>query len=404
MRSAVSMAVLVAAVHSAAEPPPSLPILNLPTAAERALATPGAVEPTLDQLVADLGSTDFHARDLATLRLREDKSIRLAQIENVLVSADLSLEARARLTTIAREKFSASPRAAMGVKFDLQTLPHRIVIDDTIPPFDSTRVLESGDIIIEAEGVPLVGTGARPLIQGLIISRDPGDTMTLVIRRGKERLTLPVTLGDFRHLENNSLDEVRLYRAWKTRSRNYDLADVPIRPEVHLDAWPDAIELSRQRQLQQMKGQPHSPSMVVHAGGRARTSNLTIDSSWYPAQARGLNGGRLNVWGGGANPQALQALLDFDDPSPRPPMTHADELDRLRKRRFDLSAVLERSVREVGRPSIAPGEAAILHARSGSLERTIRAVDRQIEAVETEAAELGTAAQPKQSSAASAEE
>lgn len=383
------------AAGAAAEPPVDASERGVVGIAEQPAAT-------LDQLVSDLNSPDFHTRELATVRIRDDKAISLAQIEQVLTNRELPLEAHARLVTIARERFSTSPRGAMGVQFDLTTLRDRIVIENTFEPFDCHRVLEPGDIIIEADGIPLRSGVARPLIQGLIIARDPGDIMNLVVRRGKERLTFDVKLGDFRELRNNSLDEVRLYRAWKTRSQEYARVDVPAKTPVHVDAWPDAMETSRQRQLQQMRSQAHSPVIVVHAGGRARATNLNNDAAWYNSQVRGVNGGRLNAWG--ANAQALQMVLEFDDPSPQPPMSFAEEIDRLAQKRTALDGQLDRAKRDVARTAPGSAEAALMESRVVRTQLDIRAVERQVDAINAEQQELQAETAKKRSSAASAEQ
>ncbi len=396
-RAALCVLLAASATAGAQAPQPAGPVMveSAPGLAPQPAAT-------LEQLIADLASQDFHARELATVRIRDDKAIRLADIERILSTAQLPLEAHSRLLTIARDRFISSPRAAMGVQFDLMTLRDRIVIEDTFPPFACHKLLEPGDIVIEADGIPLTGSAGRPLIQGMIISRDPGDTMKLVVRRGKEKLTFDVKLGDFRELRNNTLDEARLYRAWRTRSRTYTRAEMPIKTPVHPDAWPDALEASRMRQMQQIKVQPSSPSIVVHAGGRARSSNLINDSSWYSAQLRGVNGGRVNAMG--ANAQALQLFLDFDDPNPQPRMTFAEEVDSLGKKRTALEGQLSRDRREAGRAQAGTAEAAILEARVVRSELGLRAVDRQLEAINAEKAEQDEAAARKRTAAASADE
>lgn len=364
-------------------------------------AQPADLAGGLDLLIEELASPDFLTRERATVRIRDDRSIRLGDIEALLTSRQLPLEAHSRLVTIARERFATSPRAAMGVQFDLTTLRDRIVIEQTFAPFPCHTILEPGDIVIEADGIPLTSGTARPLIQGLIISRDPGDTMKLVVRRGKEKLSLDVKLGDFRELRNNSLDEVRLYRAWKTRSRNYAQIDEPVATPVHLDAWPDALESSRQRQMQQMRIQPHGPQMVVHAGGRARTSNIN-DNSWYSTQLRGVNGNRVNAWG--ANAQALQMVLDFDEPVPQPRMSFAEEVDRLTQKRSLVEAQLERARREAERAMAGTAEAALHASRVLKAELDLRAVERQFDAITAERAEADAARKPAAAVSAESDE
>jgi hypothetical protein len=170
---------------------------------------------------------------------------------------------------------------------------------------------------------------------------------------------------------------------------------------VHADAWPDALEASRQRQIQQMRSQAHSPVIVVHAGGRARATTANADSAWYNAQVRGVNGGRLNAWG--ANAQALQMVLEFDDPAPQPPMTYAEEVDRLAQKQSALEGQLDRARREVARVAPGSAEAALLESRVIRAELDIRAVERQLQAITAEKEELEGEAAKKRSSAASAD-
>jgi len=364
-----------------AQPPQRVTLESPPVSVPHAPAA-------LADLVADLSSADFHTRELATVRIRDDKSIRLTEIESMLAKGDLPLEAHARLLTIARDRFAASPRAAMGVQFDQATLRDRIVIDDTFAPFDCHKRLEPGDILIEADGVPLNTAAGRTKIQGLIISRDPGDTMNLVVRRGAEKVTLDVKLGDFRGLPNNNvIDETRLFRAWRTRSRGYTRVDDPVTTPVHPDAWPDSVQASRMVQIQQMRVQSTNPTMVVHAGGRARTSNLLNDSAWYPSSVRGGNGFRMNP--GGLNAQAMQQFLDFGEIGNQQPMSFADEVESLKRKRAQVLADLNRAQNSVDRAPEGSAEAMALRAGLARHEISLRAVDRMFEAIRTERQELG---------------
>jgi hypothetical protein len=109
----------------------------------------------------------------------------------------------------------------------------------------------------------------------------------------------------------------------------------------------------------------------------------------------------LNAWG--ANAQALQMVLEFDDPAPQPPMTYAEEVDRLAQKQSALEGQLDRARREVARVAPGSAEAALLESRVIRAELDIRAVERQLQAITAEKEELEGEAAKKRSSAASAD-
>ncbi len=333
----------------------------------------------IDVLVEGLSSDDFRTRDEATVRLSKEPSIRLQDIEQILKTRELPLEARARLMSVARERFALSPRAAMGVQFDLTTLRDRIVIERTFPNFHCDEVLEPGDIIVEAGGVPLDGRTGRPTIQGMIISREPGETLDVVVRRGKEKLRFDVRLGHFRDLDNPTLDTARLNRAWKARSAEYAKFGEPIGTPLHGDAW-QSFAVTQQFQVAQAKAAAHGPTMVVHAGGQARPSAYG-DASYYAMQARAA-ANRQNPM---ANAQAMQIAFDPNDVGlGLPPMTFAEEVDRLTQRKNMLDEQLKSVVRMAERVEPGSAEASLIESRVTRMQASVRSVEKQLEAIVAE--------------------
>lgn len=388
--------------------------MNLPRMSKRAMAAAGlaaavvagatglvhaqtdpaaAVEPSvgglLESLIADLSSPDFETRQRASDRLSLDASITFADLERVLKSQRLPIEAHARLLTAARERFRFSPRGAMGVGFNLRFLQSRIVIDRTYAPFPCHRILEPGDLIVEADGVRLHGPAAQPLIQGLIVARDPGTVMRLVVRRGAERLELDVPLGRFADLENSNLDELRLARAWRTRSRDYvSPEDEAIVTPLHPAAWPGpttALQL-RQQELIRMRMQQQALPVQLTAGGESGDARYIGDSKSYAAQVRIFNGQRLNQFGG--NAQAAQMLIDFDNINPGATPAAADDLRTIDNEMLQLLNALDRARADAGRARPGSNEARMAAERAEAVEHQQRVLTRLRQAIIAEQAEV----------------
>jgi hypothetical protein len=181
----------------------------------------------LRELVAQLDSTDFNVRREAQSKLLADQRFTLPMIEEIFAGGRLSPEQRARLLAVGKDRFLGSPRAAMGVQFgDSPALRYRVIVGRTFARFPSHRLLEEGDIIVEADGQPLRGRDARWRLQGMIVSRDPGQTLPIVVRRGAEKIKIDLALGRFDDLENGGfLDDGRLQNGWLVRSFRYTPAD-----------------------------------------------------------------------------------------------------------------------------------------------------------------------------------
>lgn len=197
---------------SLADPPPD-------AAPEQAVAVEEAPALDLEALVRDLDSEDVERRVAATRQLHEHSRLRLRDVEKVLLRDDLSPEQRQRLLGVAEWRFRSEPRAALGFQGPMmgERDTQGVVISNVIPGFPASEVLKAGDRIISADGAPLMNFGA---IRPVIVSRDPGDKLRLVLVRDGATVNATVELGSFRQLpESRDLDDAVLAEAWEMRSR-----------------------------------------------------------------------------------------------------------------------------------------------------------------------------------------
>lgn len=264
-----------------------------------ALLAPGAAgqpaAPTLDEIVTLLGSSDVRARETATDVLASDDRFTSEDLAHVAERTELSVEQRQRLLEAARQRFMGTPRAALGVRFSPTVLRERVVIERTFPQFPSSKVLEPGDLIVEVEGEKLRGYDSQLVLGGHIISRDPGQTLSLIVRRGEQKLSLEIELGRFSDLQGSQLDEERMNRAWEVRSRGlrWSPERAPIDPGITRAQWQEggvmsADEARRVRMKMQLPGGQRT---VVVPGGRPRGGAVEVDEMQRYAQQ-----GRLPGW------------------------------------------------------------------------------------------------------------
>lgn len=174
----------------------------------------------IESRVAQLDDGDWMERARATEELRASNDVTLVMLEQMLAERRLSPEQRERLMDVARSKFMSSPRAAMGIRF-FMAITSRVVIEKTYPGFSAYDVLEPGDVIVSVDGVRLEGPASRPTMQSQIISRDPGDMLNLVVRRGKQTLNVQVALGSFADLDQPNMSLNMLLRAWDARTQRF---------------------------------------------------------------------------------------------------------------------------------------------------------------------------------------
>jgi hypothetical protein len=268
---------------------------------------------TLAELLPLLNATEFQAREAATLKLIDNRQITLAMLEDALLDSSLTLEQRQRVGRAAKDRFDRSPRAAMGVEFG-SNLVQRIGIQRAIENFASARLLEEGDLIVEAGGVELKGPGVRGQIRAQILSRNPGDTLKIVVRRGDETLNIDMPLGSFNDLRSSAYSPSDLSRAWTARqsaraSQRGVSPQAPIETGHSVQEIDMAAERTRiDREMQRLKS-GGTPLATVRGGGQPTTTAVALTTDWqnagalWPVQNRRLlerqamiNAGMWNQW------------------------------------------------------------------------------------------------------------
>lgn len=191
-------------------------------------------EPSEPDIVTILDSLDdprFSERERASvsLELRADELD--AMLENGFDLSEMSLEQVERIGRALRSRFWATPRAALGVSFgqQLNAMTQGLPLQNVIPGFPSAAVLRGGDVVISVDGVALVDAPtdmAQQLMRASILSRDPGDTLPMLVRRGNIELQVEAPLGAYRDLGPNAgvLTDAELERAWGVRSDRLGLS------------------------------------------------------------------------------------------------------------------------------------------------------------------------------------
>jgi hypothetical protein len=366
-----------------------------PQATEAARAAAPLNDADLKTLVAKLNDPDVREREQATVQMLDDARITLQTVSRLLTDqkSTLSPEQRTRLLVVARDRFMKSDRAALGFQFGGQ-LQDRIVVGQTYPKFPSFTMLEVGDIIVGAEGVDLVGPAGRLALQAIIVSRDPGDALALVIRRGKEKLELNVPLGKFgdldqpgmpRQMQVNRPTDPMLQRAWKVRSRLMSPGNKAIE---FASGWKTMTteERNKRRELMNKRAGAAMERPAIAGGGMARVG-LTMgedmsDQPWQvQMQVRQLPQAQLRVIR-----QGMIVFGEVEDDFSLQRMTPAQELQALASAKMQASEELKR----LGEPgNIAPGDSRI--SMFAEATKRVMIIDRQIEAIEAEIRERGEA-------------
>lgn len=225
-------------------------------------------------LLRQLDAESFEDREAATQSLAAQGQLGLREVLALLRDgAALTPEQRARLLMLARGQFLESPRAAMGIQFG-GVVESGIAISGLVEGFDAARALKPGDVI---EGV-----NGRAMNQGefraTIIASDPGDSMTLRVRRlgEQEPLEVRVVLGQFSRLRGGAyLDTATLLDAWRIRLANSGVIDRVVGPSLSHDVDRESWELhdkAASRSLHELRTEHEiiAPSAMV--GGEARST------------------------------------------------------------------------------------------------------------------------------------
>ncbi len=364
-------------------------------AAPAAAAEQGPAE--LPRLIARLDAPEFMQRQEASAAIISDDRITISMIEAALAREDLTPEQRQRLRHIQKHRFESSSRAGMGVKFATQLLPHRVVLDATIPPFRSTEFLQTGDIIESADGIPLRSTRAFDLIRTIILSHDPGEELPIVVRRGEERLELRIPLGRYGDLNNTiALDPSDLERAWRARlARTPDPAREILDPGVPMEDWTKMERDDRERRAARdadatRTGLVAVPPRIIIAGGRPRPPFFDEGEFNKLVVLRNKDELRFEdiqiIREQQAEQQRRIAAVRIAPASP--PMSLADEIARVRAVAEQARAEIERLRNEAAAGRHVPPAMLDQH------ETTLLAADRVLVALLAEQKEAGEPGAP----------
>ncbi|MBL8990373.1 MAG: PDZ domain-containing protein [Phycisphaerae bacterium] len=368
------------------------------TAGASGLDTPGPT--SIDELVARLGADSFPQREAATLELSQRTEIPIADVERALANPALTLEQRTRLIEAARAKFYAAPRAALGVQFD-SLQPSRAVISKTFPAFPAAAMLQPGDEIIRVgdQSVTEEGWG---VVRPKILSRDPGQSLDMTIRRNGEDLRLAVPLGKFTDLPQARMDSWDLQAAWLERRAAFEPTAAPIRIAGADEPW--ERDFAARQPGFNTRAFSHTPLLAV--GGEPRGGQTIHDaddgaaaSDIVPGAAPNgpvvvrqelwINGQRVPIQQGQGGvvvqigPNGQQVIRQ------QPPQRQAQadprligEYQRLTSSRAQLETEIMVLTQRLANPALKPDERqAVVQALAGRQQALLDA-DRRIARVE----------------------
>ncbi|MCU0689280.1 MAG: PDZ domain-containing protein [Phycisphaerales bacterium] len=217
-------------------------------------AAPADLSPEMQQLLTRLDSAAIDEREAAIDAIVTSQKLTPSAIDALLSDKQLTPEQFVRLWQLGLAVFVNSPRGALGVQFDGDTLR----VNSMIAGFPAAGVLQPDDVIVEVDGVAvparevMFNRGVN-LIRPLIISRDAGDIANLqVIRRGQP-VMLSVKLGNFADLDDgrgrgggfgggvifNEISDETFVAAWRQRVARVrpDMAQQGLKIEEPADGW-----------------------------------------------------------------------------------------------------------------------------------------------------------------------
>lgn len=386
-----ALALLTAPSLLLAQPDDDAPQVKPPKPAPAAVAPAPKVDVPLSELeplLTMLNSKVLAERESATSKLRADDRLTFHQLERLLLdpARTWSLESRTRLISVARERFMLTERAALGFRFG-GNLTGRVVVGETYPKFPAHGVLELGDMIIEADGTPVDGRGGTSAMQAIIVSRDPGDTLPLLIRRGKQKILLPVKLGRYADLDQMGFGNMQgpakpnqdlLDRSWRVRARA--LAGVRPAPlSFEVDQAYFSRDMRQQRQDMVIKRlQVGDDRPMAAGGGMPRLDAALAPDNFNAMVTMNPRIRQIRVV------QAFGGIVDQDMDWTQGRLTPAEELRNLAVAKAQAQGELA----ALGDTEEFGPKDNRLGLREQALKR-LKMIDRQREAVEAEITERG---------------
>lgn len=163
-----------------------------------------------------LADESWVVREDATEALATSESLSLDTVAEALARQDLTTEQRVRLVGVATARFRFEPMAGLGVQFGSAT-EGAVQILETVKNgrFPASDILRAGDVIVVVGDTMI---GGQDHLRAEILSRRPGDMLSVLVRRDRAMLRLNLPLGRFDELDGAaSLDDEII--SWAARLR-----------------------------------------------------------------------------------------------------------------------------------------------------------------------------------------
>lgn len=232
-----------------------------------------------------LGDESWSVREAATEALgtvgQEDESARDAAIVAALARADLPEEVRLRLVRVAAWRFRSTALGGLGVSFGTSSGEAKVPIQGVVPGFPASDMLRPGDEVTAVDGEIV---GGMEHLRAEILSRRPGDTLPVWIRRDRTMLEMALPLGSYASLEGGAaLDDETVLWAMRLRlAREGVSIDGPDRVGAGLDAdawigaaFPEGRDGTPARPVERM-----GPGVTLGPGGADRDAGARRRGSW----------------------------------------------------------------------------------------------------------------------------
>lgn len=231
-----------------------------------------------------LGDESWSVREAATEALgvvtRADESARDASIKEALGRADLSEEMRLRLVRVAAWRFRSAELGGLGVQFG-RSGEGAVEIGLVVPGFPASGLLRPGDVVLAVDGEIV---GGMEHLRAEILSRRPGETLPVWVRRDRTVQEIVLPLGSYASLQGGAaLDDVTVRWAMGLRLKREGVAvERPDRVGAGLaaDAWiaaafPEGQDGTRARAVERS-----GPGVALGPGGADRDAGARRRGAW----------------------------------------------------------------------------------------------------------------------------
>lgn len=239
-------------------------------AAAVAGAQDGGPDP-FPELVERLGSASWVEREQATETIGTSDAFGLDQIEAALRRDDLSGEQRARLERAAVNRFRFEPLGGLGVSFG-QASEGAVRIASVVEGFPAAAVLRVGDLITSVGGQII---RSQDHLRAEILSRRPGESLPVMVRRGAGVVELDLPLGEYANLQDAAaLDDETVRQALALRRTREGVARATVDwvgSGIDAELWLEAAFEGAET----MAGDGDRRGPTVMPGGSVRAMELT---------------------------------------------------------------------------------------------------------------------------------